>query len=92
MNRRRASLTKVAERWTTGAHIGFRTLGTSESGKTNVHQVLALDEYSTTLGVIRWFGRWRKYAFFPESDRVFEQTCLREIADFCEQETKARRK
>lgn len=35
------------------------------------------------LGWIRFYPQWRKYAFFPVKDSVFEKTCLREIADFC---------
>lgn len=39
------------------------------------------------LGVIKWHGAWRKYCFFPEADTLFEQVCLREIADFIEGKT-----
>jgi|SRR5690242_6889705 len=41
------------------------------------------------LGEIRWFGRWRCYSFFPAADTVFERACLRDIATFCEEQTKA---
>jgi hypothetical protein len=41
-----------------------------------------------TLGFVGWFGRWRKYCFFPAEGTVFEEVCLRETADFCERETK----
>jgi hypothetical protein len=41
------------------------------------------------LGLVKWFGRWYTYAFFPKADTVFERTCLRDIAEFCETETKA---
>ena len=50
------------------------------------------DEFKITLGEVSWFGRWRCYAFFPHLDTVFEKTCLRDIADFCEEQTKAHRK
>lgn len=40
-----------------------------------------------TLGYISWYGRWRKYCFFPNGDTVYEWDCLRDIADFIEQET-----
>ena len=43
------------------------------------------------IGRIAWFGRWRKYSFFPDIGTVFEQVCLREIADFCEEQTKLQR-
>lgn len=31
------------------------------------------------LGTIRWFGRWRQYAFFPEVATVFNIECLADI-------------
>lgn len=43
--------------------------------------------YGSDLGQVRWFSRWRKYGFFPVEGKVFEETCLREIAFFCETAT-----
>lgn len=40
-----------------------------------------------TLGTVSWFGRWRRYAFTPMENTVFEQDCLRDIADFCVNQT-----
>jgi hypothetical protein len=31
------------------------------------------------LGIIKWFGRWRQYAFFPETGTVFNTECLNDI-------------
>lgn len=42
----------------------------------------------TRLGEIRWFARWRKYCYFPGAATVYDANCLREIAGFCEQQTK----
>ncbi len=39
------------------------------------------------LGEIKWFGRWRKYCFFPLEETVYEEKCLREIAIFIERLT-----
>lgn len=36
-------------------------------------------EYGTVLGVIKWYPAWRKYAFFPASNCVFEADCLKDI-------------
>lgn len=33
------------------------------------------------LGVIKYFGRWRQYCFFPANDMVFSSGCLREIEE-----------
>jgi hypothetical protein len=43
------------------------------------------------LGEVRWFGRWRCYAFYPEPDTLYERQCLRDIADFCEARTREHR-
>lgn len=60
-----------------------------DTGKTMVWAVLAKEDLAK-LGEVKWFGRWRCYAFFP-MDAIFEQKCLREIADFIEGQTKEHR-
>ena len=57
--------------------------------KTKVWLVEALRD-GAVLGQVKWFGRWRKYAFYP-IDAIFEQVCLREIADFIEAVTREHR-
>jgi hypothetical protein len=34
------------------------------------------------LGVIRWYGPWRGYCFFPSWDVVFDGGCLTQIVDW----------
>ena len=43
------------------------------------------------LGQVCWFGPWRKYSFYPDPATLFEATCLRDIAEFCEAQTKEHR-
>lgn len=62
-------------------YIRIVEVGLSDSGKTKVWTVQTKDG-AHTLGRIAWFGRWRKYAFDPMGGTVFEETCLREIAQF----------
>ena len=47
-----------------------------------------------SLGSIRWHGPWRCYSYFPDRDRIIilEKKCLRDIADFCEQQTLEQRR
>ena len=42
------------------------------------------------LGTIEWTDAryWKCYAFCPEDNMMFEEDCLRNIADFCEARTK----
>ena len=66
-----------------GEWVRFDLLGTSESGKTSVWAVRSKNG-AALLGHIKWFGRWRRYCFFPEPETAFDEKCLREIAAFGE--------
>lgn len=44
------------------------------------------------LGLIKWYPPWRKYSFQPLANTVFEEDCLRDIADFIVEETEAHKK
>ena len=74
-----------------GSYIKFDPVQKLKQQRTWQWHVRTLDCYGQTggltLGEVKWFGRWVKYAFFPAVDCVFEATCLREIADFIEQRT-----
>ena len=71
--------------------IEFMRTADSPSGKTKTWQVRPKDTFDEPLGFVRWFGRWRCYSFYPVSGTVFERKCLRDIADFCERETRIHR-
>lgn len=64
--------------------LQFKENGTSISGKTNIWIVIGND---IELGRIGFFGRWRKYCFYPSVNTLFDHLCLIEIADFCKKET-----
>lgn len=66
--------------------LKFNHSRNSKSGKTKIWEVLTTYDDSL-LGIVGWFGRWRKYSFYPAPNTVFEKDCLRDIADFCETET-----
>lgn len=61
--------------------LKFEHTRNSKSGKTKIWEVLTTYDNSL-LGIISWFGRWRKYSFYPAPNTVFEKDCLRDIADF----------
>jgi len=56
---------------------------TKEGEKTDIWRVCT-KEGMQSLGLIKWFSSWRKYAFFPVAGTVYEPTCLRDIAEFIE--------
>ena len=66
----------------------IRMVEIKDTGKTKVWNVMEKGN-DGRLGQIKWFGRWRKYAFFPVAPTVFEATCLMEIAGFCKEQTDA---
>ena len=60
------------------------------TGKTAVWDVVT-KEGGGVLGEVKWFGRWRKYSFYPKPDTIYEQTCLRDIAAFIDEQMTSRR-
>lgn len=55
-----------------------------EKPKTSVWRIETKDTHNI-LGFIKWLARWRKYAFFPNTDTIYENDCLRDIASFIEE-------
>jgi len=55
-----------------------------DTGKTLKYNIYTKDIPQIKLGEVRWFGRWRQYAFFPESNTVFEKQCMKDITNFLE--------
>jgi hypothetical protein len=51
----------------------------ASTGKTEVW--LVVSRYGDPLGIIKWFGRWRQYAFFPEDGTIFNTGCMRTIVE-----------
>lgn len=49
--------------------------------KTDVYRIHAKDG-NVLLGEVKWFGAWRKYAFYPATCTVFETDCLTDIVKF----------
>jgi hypothetical protein len=72
----------MMKRW-----ITFEPASRPANRKTDVWFVHPLDG-GFDLGQVKWFTGWRRYCFFPHLDTVFEQDCLRDIATFCEDETR----
>lgn len=64
-------------------------LAAVQNPKTSVWDVTTLAGH--VLGQIRWYGSWRRYAFFPGQGTLFEEQCLRDLADFIDHATRERR-
>ena len=77
---------------TEGKWVRF-DLAEKQNPKTSVWNVVAKGEAKKggiVLGQIKWFGRWRKYSFFPFCDTIYESDCLQNITDFLIHENEAR--
>ena len=43
------------------------------------------------LGKIMWFSQWRRYAFYPTNNKIFDETCLVDIANYIHELMEERR-
>lgn len=50
-------------------------------GKTEIYGVLSKNQRAE-LGRVKWFGRWRQYAFFPNTETAWNPECLDSISGF----------
>jgi len=66
----------------------------SDTGKTFVWQVRN-KRTNDEVGKIRWYGGWRKYAFFINVDGMawvaLDSDCMRKIADFLDDVNRKKR-
>lgn len=60
-----------------GTYIEF--VAQARNSKTAVFGVRTA--HSGLIGTVKWC-RWRRYAFFPEAETMFDALCLREIVRF----------
>ena len=65
--------------------IKFRE--TTSSLKTRTWLVFSMSDQR--LGTIFWHSSWRRYCFSPPLYTVFDASCLRDIAEFCEARTES---
>jgi hypothetical protein len=55
-----------------------------EKQKTNVYYCRN-NKSNEILGVVKWYGSWRQYSFFPFKNTVFSTGCLNDIISFIKQ-------
>jgi hypothetical protein len=82
------SIEKVQPRFWQGSHVTFRDDGYISPGSSTRKFAVLSKLDNSLLGYVKWFNNWRQYTFFPLGS-VLIKTVLREIADFCEETTKA---
>jgi len=62
-----------------------------KAGQKTALCIVRAKQTNETLGIIKWFNSWRSYAFYPVPNTVYEETCLRDIAEKVEQMEKERK-
>lgn len=50
----------------------------SPSGKTTQHEIYS-EQHGHHLGLVKWMGRWRQYAFYPAPETIWNRECLSDI-------------
>lgn len=61
--------------------IHFKVI--AEKPKTFVWQCCT-NSSGDELGIVKWYGPWRQYCYFPTSPAVYSEGCLRDIYSFLE--------
>ena len=75
-----------------GTHIRFDFDEVRSDGKKTCVWSVRTRRGDATLGEVKWYSPWRKYAFFPAAGCLFEEVCLKEIAAFLEWATETHQK
>lgn len=57
--------------------------------KTKQFSIVPIDGRAHQLGIVSFFPLWRKFIYHPDPGTIHEEQCLRDIAAFCEEQTKA---
>jgi hypothetical protein len=68
-------------------YLEFRSL--EDKPKTKVWEVVSKTS-GDRLGVIKFFGRWRQYTFFPEKETAWNNQCLLDVSGFLKEQNYAR--
>lgn len=63
-------------------YINFELLEKRE--KTSIYICLS-NKSRDSLGLIKWYGPWRQYCFFPSPNTIFNRGCNTDINDFITQ-------
>lgn len=44
------------------------------------------------LGIVRWRASWRKYVYLPVEGTLYDPNCIRDIANFMDEQTRHQKK
>jgi len=66
--------------------IDIEEIETDAKRKTKIFEVITKARLG--LGIVKWHSAWRKYCFFPAEGTIYEEDCMRDIANFMEHVTR----
>lgn len=49
-------------------------------GKTRLIHIIS-KRHLSPLGLIRWYGAWRQYAFYPEDGTIWNPQCMYDVQE-----------
>ena len=55
-----------------------------EKRKTSIYHIFS-NKSRDEIWLIKWYGAWRKYCFFPNADTIWDNKCLNNINSFLEE-------
>ena len=61
-------------------YIRFEDGEWSDSGKTRIWRIYNF-HHNQVVGWIRWYGGFRRYCFYTEEAAIYDNDCLRLVAD-----------
>jgi hypothetical protein len=63
--------------------LEFRVRPHDPKKKTDVYDIVNTSN-DVHVGIIKWYGGFRKYTFQPSNNTIFDAKCMREVANFLE--------
>ena len=60
-------------------YIRFETY--AQKPKTKLYGVVNIKS-GFRIGIIKWYGAWRQYCFYPDEETIFNTDCMEYIIEF----------
>lgn len=62
-------------------YIRIEKMPLAKGRKTHDYHILNLSS-GDLIGVVKWYGAWHQYCFWPEGNTVWNSGCLENVQDF----------
>jgi hypothetical protein len=82
------TLTRFDDKRVEGKYLIFDDKGKPTKTATTRTFAVTSQHNGSLLGYVKFFAQWRQYVFFP-LNCILNKDCLREVADYCVEQTSA---